>query len=133
MPAALRCCVCSRVIRSRRRINCSSCNSASHVKCWKNSTNEPFATDRTTARWCCASCNVNNGTEPIINETVRQETQNILTAQALNDLYVDNVISPENEDPDYSPCSNIQDRYFDSEDIKAVVGELVIELSKYLL
>ena len=103
------------------------------MKCWKNSTNEPFATDRTTARWCCASCNVNSGTEPIINETVRQETQNILTAQALNDLYVDNVISPENDDPDYSPCSNIQDRYFDSEDIKTVAGELVNEHSKYLM
>ena len=132
MPSALRCSVCSRVIRARRKINCSSCEGVYHVKCWKSSTNISIATERATSGWQCRNCNGEIGTEPVEHGAIRQETERIYTAQALNDLFTDEVMTTE-EDLEYTPFANVRDKYFDSSDINFTFEQLKISKTKFLM
>ena len=82
-----------------------------HIKCWKNVTNQSIASERTTASWRCSSC------DPIYDNSEPIDSEILFTAQALNEMYTEDMLTPLEEESDFEPFYNVRDNYYDHTDL----------------
>ena len=128
MPVTARCAVCSRAIRNKRRVSCTICEGVSyHIKCWKNKFNFAIAKDSIISNWRCNNCSTS--TEPSGSNVT---TDNIINAQALNELYTEEILRSEDTE-EYCIPNDVRDRYFETSDLTFTADRLKSDNSKFFM